>query len=333
MQNKNILVTGADGFIGSHLCERLLELGANVTAIATYNSFGNIGWLSEINNIYQNKIKIISGDITDEIFVRNTILDYDYVFHLAALISIPYSYIAPKAYVNTNVIGTLNVLNACKDNGVKRLIHTSSSEVYGTAQYTPIDEKHPLQGQSPYSASKISADHFVESYVKSFDMPAVIHRPFNTYGPRQSERAIIATIIRQCIDKDFREIKLGNLNPIRDFNFVLDTVEAFILLAQSKKVIYGEVYNSGSGKGYKIKDVLDKVITITNCKKDIIIKKELIRPEKSEVNELLSSAKKIKEICDWQDKNTLDQGLEITVDWWIKKFTNGDFNKHERILY
>ncbi len=333
MKNKKILVTGADGFIGSHLCEKLLELGANITALSTYNSFGNIGWLSEINNIKEKKINIIPGDITDEVFIRDLVKDYEYVFHLAALISIPYSYIAPKAYVNTNIIGTLNILNACKDNNIRKLIHTSSSEVYGTAKYTPIDEKHPLQGQSPYSASKISADHIVESYVKSFDLPAIIHRPFNTYGPRQSERAIIATIIRQCLDDNFKEIKLGNLDPIRDFNYVSDTVNAFISLAESNQTKYGEAYNSGSGKGYTIRDILNRVIKITNCKKIVSIREDLKRPEKSEVNELLASAQKLKDVCKWNDEISIDQGLEMTINWWNEKFTKNSFNKDNRILY
>ncbi len=333
MKNKNIFITGADGFIGSHLCERLLELGANVTALATYNSFGSIGWLSEINKTYITKLRIISGDITDESFIKNTIVEYDYVFHLAALISIPYSYIAPNAYLKTNVMGTLNILNACKENKIGRLIHTSSSEVYGTAIYTPIDEKHPLQGQSPYSASKISSDHFVESYVKSFELPAVIYRPFNTYGPRQSERAIIATIIRQCLDKSYKNIKLGNLNPIRDFNYVLDTVEGFINIARSKKVKYGEPYNFGSGKGYKIKDILEKVIKITNCKKSIVLNKELIRPNNSEVHELISSSDKLKNICNIKVNYPIEKGLELTIDWWIKKFLDGNVMNHKRILY
>ncbi len=333
MKNKNILVTGADGFIGSHLCETLLELGANITALSSYNSFGNIGWLSEIDNIYQNKMKVISGDITDEIFIRNTIVDYDYVFHLAALISIPYSYIAPKAYINTNVIGTLNVLNACKDNRIKRLIHTSSSEVYGTAIYAPIDEKHPLQGQSPYSASKISADHFVEAYSRSFNLPVITLRPFNTYGPRQSERAIISSIIRQCLDPRFKNIKLGNLNPIRDFNYVGDTVDAFIKLALSQDVKSGEVYNSGSGRGYLVREILNKIIEITNTNKKVITDKSLIRPKLSEVYELIACSKKIKKVSNWKSNTSIDRGLKNTVEWWENRFSNSDIKYDNRILY
>jgi len=299
--------------------------------MATYNSFGNIGWLSELDN--KNKIKIISGDITDEVFIRNTIIDYDYVFHLAALISIPYSYIAPKAYINTNIIGTLNILNACKEGRIKKLIHTSSSEVYGTALYTPIDEKHPLQGQSPYSASKISADHFVEAYFRSFDLPVVTLRPFNTYGPRQSERAIISTIIRQCLDPNFKSIKLGNLDPVRDFNYVGDTVNAFIKLALSKDAKFGDVYNSGSGQGYIVREILNKIIEITNTNKKVITDKSLIRPKLSEVYELIACSKKIKNISNWKSNTSIDQGLKNTVEWWENRFNNNDIKYDNRILY
>ena len=333
MKNKRVLITGADGFIGSHLCNSLVNLGANVTAISTYNSFGGIGWLADLKPNILNKIDVIPGDISDEVFINNTVVNYDCVFHLAALISIPYSYIAPKSYLNTNVLGTLNILNACKAGKVKKLIHTSSSEVYGTALYTPIDEKHPLQGQSPYSASKISADHFVESYVRSFNLPAFILRPFNTYGPRQSERAIISTIIRQCLDKKSKTIKIGNLNPVRDFNYVTDTVNAFICLAKSENKKYGEVYNCGSGKGYTIRDILEKIIYITNTNKKIMVDKSLIRPKSSEVYELVASSKKIKTISNWNSSVSINKGLKNTIHWWEKNFSNDNVRNDKRILY
>ena len=333
MKNKKVLITGADGFIGSHLCNSLVALGAEVTAIATYNSFGEIGWLADLKPSVLSKINVIPGDISDEIFVRNIVKNFEYVFHLAALISIPYSYIAPKAYLNTNVTGTLNILNACRDGKIKKLIHTSSSEVYGTAIYTPINEDHPLQAQSPYSASKISADHFVESYVRSFNLPAIILRPFNTYGPRQSERAIISTIIRQCLDNKFKTIKIGNLNPVRDFNYVSDTVDAFISIATAKDIKYGEVYNCGSGKGYKIGDILKKIINITNTNKKVIVDKSLIRPKSSEVYELIACSKKIKDISDWKSNVSINKGLKNTIQWWDSRFSKEKVRFDKRILY
>lgn len=313
LKNKKVLITGADGFIGSHLTERLVELGADVTAMAQYNSFNNWGWLEHISEKAKKEIKVYTGDIREYDSVSKAIAGQELVFHLAALIAIPYSYQSPAAYVRTNVEGTLNVLEACKNYGIEKMVHTSTSEVYGTALYAPIDEKHPLQGQSPYSASKIGADKMAESYYRSFGMPVATLRPFNTYGPRQSARAVIPTIISQIL-AGAKTIKLGSLTPSRDFNFVKDTAEGFVKAAESDKSI-GEVISVGSGKEITIGDLAKTIIELTGKEVEIVSEGQRLRPEKSEVNRLLCDNRKAFEYMGWQPKYTLKQGLTETIEW------------------
>ena len=312
-QGKKVLVTGAEGFIGSHLTERLVELGADVTALAQYNSFNSWGWIDTFDKNVKESIKVVTGDIREYDGMKRIIKGQEVVLHLAALIAIPYSYLSPMAYVRTNVEGTTNVLEACREYDVQKIVHTSTSETYGTALYVPIDEKHPMQGQSPYSASKIGADKMAESYYKSFNMPIATIRPFNTYGPRQSARAVIPTIISQILAGK-TEIKLGSLTPTRDFNFVKDTAEAFIKVAESEKTI-GEVINSGSNYEITIGDTVKKIINIIGKDVRILCDDERIRPENSEVNRLWADNAKIKELTGWQPNYTIDQGLEATVEW------------------
>ena len=318
LNNLNILVTGADGFIGSHLTEKLVQLGANVKALSFYNAFSKVGWLSDIDLNIKNNLEVLQGDIRDSEYVSSISKKIDIVFHLAALISIPYSYVAPRAFVDTNILGTLNMLEAIKKSDSARAIFTSTSEVYGSAQKVPITEDHILQAQSPYSASKISADHILDSYVRSFNLPALILRPFNTYGPRQSEKAVIPSIIRQALDSKIDTLKAGSLETKRDFNYVSDTVMAFILLATVKEelVKYGTAYNSGTGVAVSISEVLDIIYNLTNCNKKILHDKKRTRPEKSEVILLQASAEKLKAITDWEPKVDLNEGLKITIDWW-----------------
>lgn len=313
ISNKKVFVTGSEGFIGSHLTEKLVKLGANVTALVQYNSFNNWGWLDTFDKEILNNINVITGDIREYDNMKRAIKGQDVVFHLAALIAIPYSYLSPMAYVRTNVEGTTNVLEACREYDVEKIVHTSTSETYGTALYVPIDEKHPMQGQSPYSASKIGADKIAESFYKSFNMPIATIRPFNTYGPRQSARAVIPTIISQILSGK-KEIKLGSLTPTRDFNYVKDTAEAFIKIAESDKTI-GEVINSGSNYEISIGDLVKKIIYLINEDVKIICDEERLRPEKSEVNRLWADNKKIKTLTEWSPKYTLDEGLKETIDW------------------
>ena len=310
--DKEVLVTGAGGFIGSHLVDDLLSRGANVTAFVHYNARNDWGMLEGRYNDKTPNLNVIAGDVTDSLFVKKAISEKEYVFHLAALIGIPYSYTAPESYVNTNVKGTLNVMQACLESGVDRVVHTSTSEVYGTAQYTPIDEKHPLQGQSPYSASKIGADKIAESFYYSFDVPVTIMRPFNTYGPRQSTRAVIPTIITQALTSN--EIKLGSLTPVRDLTYVTDTVQGFIKMAESKKTA-GKTINTGSGRGITIGDLADIIIKLINPNISIVCEKVRVRPEKSEVMELLCDNRLALEIAGWQPEYTLEQGLTQTIEW------------------
>jgi NAD dependent epimerase/dehydratase len=317
--NKEVVVTGAGGFIASHLVEELVRRGANVKAFVHYNSRNDYGLLNLVDSDVLKEIEVSMGDITDPFFVRNVTKGADVVFHLAALIGIPYSYVAPENYINVNIKGTMNVLQAGLDNNVEKIVHTSTSETYGTAQYTPIDESHPLQGQSPYSASKIGADKIAESYYRSFDLPVATIRPFNTYGPRQSARAVIPTIISQALTKN--EIHIGSLSPVRDMTFVKDTVKGFISVAESEKSI-GEVINIGSGKGYTIGDILNTILSILG-KEDmkIIEKQERIRPEKSEVMELICDNSRAKELLGWEPDFPLSQGLQQTVEW-LSAYTN-----------
>ncbi|MBZ9635311.1 NAD-dependent 4,6-dehydratase LegB [Clostridium sp. FP1] len=312
-QGKKVLVTGAEGFIGSHLTERLVELGADVTALAQYNSFNNWGWIDTFDKKTKDSIKVVTGDIREYDGMKRIVKGQEVVLHLAALIAIPYSYLSPMAYVRTNIEGTTNVLEACREYDVEKIVHTSTSETYGTALYVPIDEKHPMQGQSPYSASKIGADKMAESYYKSFNMPIATLRPFNTYGPRQSARAVIPTIISQILAGK-TEIKLGSLTPTRDFNFVKDTAEAFIKVAESKKTI-GEVINAGSNYEITIGDTVKKIISIIGKDVKILCDDERLRPENSEVNRLWADNTKIKELTGWKPSYSIDKGLEETVEW------------------
>jgi len=312
---KKVLVTGAGGFIGSHLVDRLVDMGADVTAFAHYNSGNNWGMLEENYSDMDCKISVILGDIADGFAVDEAVSGNDYVFHLAALIGIPYSYVAPESYVNTNIKGTLNVMQACRHHNVERVVHTSTSEAYGTAIYTPIDEKHPLQGQSPYSATKIGADKIAESYFCSFELPVSTIRPFNTFGPRQSARAVIPTIISQALNSN--SINLGSLSPVRDMNFVYDTVNGFIKMAESEKSV-GMTINVGSGRGATIGEIADIILKKTNPDAEIICREERVRPENSEVRELICDNSLAREILGWTPEYTLEQGLDITIDW-IKK--------------
>jgi len=316
LKRKKVLVTGAGGFIGSHLVEALLEKGADVCAFVKYNGRNDWGMLSDLPAESQKSIEVTAGDIRDPFFVRKAVQGSDYVFHLAALIGIPYSYVAPSDYVNVNVQGTLNVLQACRDEKTPRLVHTSTSETYGTALYIPIDEKHPLQGQSPYSASKIGADKIAESYFKSFETPVVTVRPFNTFGPRQSARAFIPTVISQVLTRD--KVRLGLLEPVRDLTFVKDTVEGFITVGLCDKVL-GQVVNLGVGTGHTIGDVTRKILKLMG-KDAMSIEQdpERIRPQKGEVMQLISNNTIAKETCGWCPKYSLEQGLEETIEW-IKK--------------
>ena len=316
LSNKKILITGADGFIGSHLTEMLVQKGAKVKALSYYNSFNYWGWLEVLDCL--NDIEVVSGDVRDPHFCKEIIKDIDVVFHLAALIAIPYSYVAPDSYVDTNIKGTLNICQAAKENGCERVIHTSTSEVYGTAQYVPIDEKHSLQPQSPYSATKIGADAMAMSFHSAFDLPVTTARPFNTYGPRQSARAVIPTIIGQ-IAAGKKQIKLGDLTPTRDFNYVLDTCRGFIALAESDKTI-GEVINIGSGVEISVGDTLNLIKKIMNSDVEFITDKQRLRPEKSEVFRLCCDNTKIHELTGFLPEYSLKKGLKETIGW----FTSSD---------
>ena len=311
---KDVLVTGADGFIGSHLVEMLVERGYKVKALVQYNSFNSWGWLEDID--CQDQIEIFSGDIRDPHYCKLITKDVDTVFHLAALIAIPYSYIAPDSYVDTNIKGTLNICQAAKEHGGIRVIHTSTSEVYGTAQYVPIDENHPIQPQSPYSATKIAADAMAMSFYNSFDLPITIARPFNTYGPRQSARAVIPTIITQ-ISNGVSEIKLGDVSPTRDFNYVTDTCNGFILLAESDKTI-GQTVNIGSNFEISIGDTLSMIKEIMNSDVEFICDQQRIRPEKSEVLRLWCDNSKIKELTNFKPMVSISDGLKQTIEWMLK---------------
>jgi dTDP-glucose 4,6-dehydratase len=310
---KRVLVTGADGFIGSHLTERLLEAGYEVKAFVYYNSFNTWGWLDTLPAHKLKEIQVFTGDIRDPNGVRHAMSDVDGVFHLAALIAIPFSYHSPDSYVDTNIKGTLNVLQAARDFQLERVLVTSTSEVYGTAQYVPIDEKHPYQGQSPYSATKIGADRLAESFYRSFQLPVSIVRPFNTFGPRQSARAVIPTIISQLLAGK-EEIKLGSLTPTRDFNYVKDTANGFLAIARSEKTI-GEEINIATQKEISIGDLAKEIIRQIHPSARIICDKERLRPEKSEVNRLLGSNEKIKRLTDWQPEYTFAEGIQETISW------------------
>jgi NAD dependent epimerase/dehydratase len=316
---KQIFVSGADGFIGSHLCEVLVAAGAEVTALALYNSFDRLGWLDDIAEDTRRAIRFVRGDIRDAAQMAALCRGQDYVFHLAALIAIPYSYDAPSSYVQTNVQGTLNILRGALDAGVSGVIHTSTSEVYGTAQYTPITEDHPLQGQSPYSASKIGADMMAESFARSFELPVITMRPFNTYGPRQSERAVISSVIRQIIDDRCDSIRIGDTSPTRDFNYVGDTANAFMKIAPLIPKHAGSVFNAGSGQMFSIGEMIEMAVKLTGCSKPIVKEPARIRPVKSEVLALMADASRFSALSGWAPQTSLEAGLERTVEWWRQR--------------
>ena len=307
-----ILITGAAGFIGSHLAERLVRQGADVTAFIRYNSRADHGLLAHVPADVRNSIRIIMGDLKDPDAVSRAVKGKQIVFHLAALIGIPYSYVHPMDYVQTNVVGTTHVLQACRDHSVQRVIHTSTSEVYGTAQRVPIDESHPLQGQSPYSASKIAADQLAMSFHRSFELPVVTVRPFNTYGPRQSSRAIIPTIISQVLKK--QPIRLGSLEPTRDLTFVEDTADGFIRAAEAPKAV-GQTINLGYGFEISVGDLAKKICALMNVEPRIVSDPQRVRPPASEVERLLASTEKAKSLLGWSPKIALDEGLRRTIEW------------------
>ncbi|NLM27574.1 MAG: SDR family NAD(P)-dependent oxidoreductase [Clostridiaceae bacterium] len=321
-----ILVTGADGFIGSHLTEELVKQGHKVKAFVFYNSFNSWGWLDTLPREIMNEVEVFAGDVRDPNGIRKAVKGMDIVFHLAALIAIPFSYHSPDTYVDTNIKGTLNVLQTAREFGISRLMITSTSEVYGTAQYVPIDEKHPFQGQSPYSASKIGADRLAESFYRSFNLPVTIVRPFNVYGPRQSARAVIPAIIIQLLAGK-KEIKLGSLTPTRDFNYVKDTVNGFIEIARSDKTI-GEEINIATQKEISIGQLAEELIRQINPEAKIVCDEQRLRPEKSEVNRLLGSNEKILRLTNWKPKYTLKQGLSETIE-----FFRGNLDKYKPDIY
>lgn len=311
---KKFLVTGADGFIGSHLTEELVKQGYQVRAFVLYNSFNTWGWLDTLPKEIMDNVEVFTGDVRDPNGVKEAMKGCDAVFHLAALIAIPFSYHSPDTYVDTNIKGTLNVLQAARDLDIERVLVTSTSEVYGTAQYVPIDENHPYQGQSPYSATKIGADRLAESFYRSFDLPVSIVRPFNTYGPRQSARAVIPTIITQLLAGK-TEIKLGSLTPTRDFNFVKDTANGFIKIYESDKTI-GEEINIATQHEISIGQLAEELIRQINPQATIVCDEERLRPEKSEVNRLLGSNEKILRLTDWKPQYTFEQGLAETIEFF-----------------
>jgi NAD dependent epimerase/dehydratase len=317
MGNRKVLVTGADGFIGSHLVELLLKEGASVRAFVYYNSFNSWGWLDRLTKEQKSKIEIFSGDIRDPNGVRTAMTGCTVVFHLAALIAIPFSYHSPDSYIDTNVKGTLNIIQAAKDLGVERVLITSTSEVYGTAKYVPIDEGHPKQPQSPYSASKIGADCIGESFYRSFDLPLTIVRPFNTFGPRQSARAVIPTIISQLLN-GAEEIKLGDITPTRDLLFVKDTVNGFLKIAECDKLIGHEV-NIATQSEISVGDLAQSLINQINPSAKVVSDSIRLRPEKSEVFRLFGSNEKLKSFTDWKQNYSLEEGLAETIEWFSKK--------------
>lgn len=323
---KKVLVTGADGFIGSHLTEILLESGYDVRAFVYYNSFNSWGWLDTFSKDKLSDIEVFTGDIRDPNGVRESMRGIDMVFHLAALIAIPFSYHSPDSYVDTNIKGTLNVLQAARDLNISRVLVTSTSEVYGTAQYVPIDELHPFQGQSPYSATKIGADRLAESFYRSFNMPITIVRPFNTYGPRQSARAVIPTIITQLLS-GMTEIKLGSLTPTRDFNYVKDTAQGFIDIARSEKTIGREI-NIATQKEISIGELAQELIDQINPTAKIICDEQRLRPENSEVNRLLGSNAKLLQLTAWQQRYSFKEGIAETI-----AFFKENLNRYKTDIY
>ena len=321
---KKIFITGGGGFIGSHLVERCVKLGHKVKILSPYNIDNSWGWMDTFDKRVKNNIEVILGDVNDFNLIKKETKKIDIIFHLAALISIPYSYKSPKSYLDTNIIGTYNILEAARENNVELIVNTSTSEVYGSAQYVPIDEKHPLNAQSPYAATKIAADHLSLSYFKSFNLPVTVLRPFNTFGPRQSQRAAIPAIINQIIDGK-KQIKLGNLSAARDFTYVADTVEGYIKLIGNKKSI-GEVINLGTGYSFTIRETLRLICKILNTKVEVNLDQKRLRPKKSEVNQLLSNNKKAQKILKWRPslsgKTGFENGLKKTIEWSTKNKKN-----------
>jgi NAD dependent epimerase/dehydratase len=324
-ENKKVLVTGAGGFIGSHLVERLVELGARVRALVRYNSRNDWGLLELLPAAVKDHLEVVAGDITDPFGVARALAGCEVVFHLAALIAIPYSYIAPSQFVAVNCGGTLNLLEAARQQDVECFVHTSTSETYGTAQYTPIDENHPLKGQSPYSASKIGADKLAESYYLSFGVPVATIRPFNTYGPRQSARAVIPAIISQALSGEV--VRLGSLTPERDVNYVSDMVEGFIKVAESPRAI-GEVINIGSGKSVSIGELAESIVDLLGGNKRIITEDQRVRPEASEVMELLCDNRKARELLGWKPQKSLEEGLARTIS-----YIEGNLSRYKPEIY
>ncbi|MCX6181189.1 MAG: NAD-dependent 4,6-dehydratase LegB [Bacteroidetes bacterium] len=328
-KGKKVLVTGADGFIGSHLVEHLISNGYQVKAFVLYNSFNSYGWLDTLSPKVLNEIEFFSGDVRDPNGVRVAMTGVDMVMHLAALIAIPYSYHSPDSYVDTNIKGTLNVLQAARQLNTERVLVTSTSEVYGTAQYVPIDEKHPYQGQSPYSASKIGADRMAESFFRSFELPVTIVRPFNTFGPRQSARAVIPTIITQLLN-NVTEIKLGDITPTRDLLYVKDTVDGFLKIMESSKTI-GEEINIATQSEISVGDLAQKLIDLINPNATIIQEDQRMRPSKSEVFRLFGSNEKLKNLTDWKQNYSFDQALSETIQWFsneenLKQYKHNLYN-------
>ncbi|NOX92604.1 MAG: SDR family NAD(P)-dependent oxidoreductase [Gammaproteobacteria bacterium] len=320
LENKKILVTGADGFIGSHLVEELVRRGADVRAFVFYNSFGHWGWLDESPDEIKSELDIFSGDIRDPYGVRTAMQGCDAVLHLAALIGIPYSYHSPGAYVDTNIKGTLNIVQAARDLQLEKIVHTSTSEVYGTAHYVPIDEKHPLQGQSPYSASKIGADQIALSFYRSFETPITIARPFNTFGPRQSARAIIPTVITQIANGE-RTLKLGALHPTRDFNYIKDTINGFIAMAESDNVL-GEEINLGSNYEISIGNTVQLIAEAMNVDIETETDEQRLRPDKSEVERLWADNSKARELLDWSPEFAQHEGFKRALAETARWFTD-----------
>ncbi|MFA6355667.1 MAG: NAD-dependent 4,6-dehydratase LegB [Candidatus Omnitrophota bacterium] len=317
LKNRKVLVTGADGFIGSHLVEALSAGGSDVTAFVFYNSFNSWGWLDTLPKKKLDKIRVVAGDVRDYQSVASAVKGADCIFHLAALIGIPFSYDAPGSYVETNIKGTLNVLQAARKHGTKRTVVTSTSEVYGTALYAPIDEKHPLQGQSPYSASKIGADKMAESFYRSFGVPVTTARPFNTYGPRQSARAIIPTVITQLMENK-KEVRVGSVHPTRDFNYVSDICAGFIALAGCDEAVGKEV-NIGSGQEISIGGLIEMIMELTGTDAAVVSEKGRKRPKQSEVERLLCDNTLIRDLTGWEPKVSLQAGLRKTIEWFKDK--------------
>jgi len=321
LSGKRVFVTGADGFIGSHLVEKLVSLGADVRALVYYNSWNQIGWLADVDEKVRKQVVIIPGDIRDVEKVSSAVGNCEYVFHLSSLIAIPYSYEAPRSYIETNIVGAMNVFQACRNSDkIKRVLHVSTSEVYGTAQKVPIDEDHPLVGQSPYSATKIGADKIAESYHRSFSLPVVTARPFNTFGPRQTARAVIPTIASQLLS-GCHELTLGALSPTRDFNYVTDTVNGMIELALCEQA-EGEVVNIGSGEEWSIEQTARMLMEVTGREVPIKCDEFRLRPEKSEVNRLLACTEKLKKLTSWQREVEFKRGLELTAEWINKNLSH-----------